>query len=101
LSDSVDSDTTNGFLLHIEVASSRDSNYNMFVKHVRVSEVRLETNMGLFSFDELCQIRGDHMSKDEALFRYTIVEGGVRVISRRNFQEKSKCWTSLRMLSSG
>lgn len=77
LSDSVDSDSVQGFVLHLEVASSRDSNYNQFVKHVQVSKAGLDTYMGLFSFEELCEIRGN-MTEEEVRFRYTIVGGSAR-----------------------
>jgi hypothetical protein len=64
-------------VLHLEVASSRDSNYNQFGKHVQVSKAGLDTYMGLFSFEELCEIRGN-MTEEEVRFRHTIVGGSAR-----------------------
>jgi GTPase SAR1 family protein len=77
LSDSVDSDGISGFDLHVEVASSKESNYNNFNKQVRHHRRGLDTYMELFSFDELCEIRGN-MTIDEAKFRYSIVGGSAR-----------------------
>jgi hypothetical protein len=81
LSDSVDSHGILGFDLHVEVASSKDSNYKGFSKQVSQHLHGLDTNMKLFSFDELLEIRGN-MSIEEAKFRYAIIGGSARNFKR-------------------
>jgi hypothetical protein len=61
----------------IEVASSRDSNYNQFVKLVRTRN-GLDMHMDVFSFDELCSIRGE-MTVEEVMFRHMIVGGSAKL----------------------
>lgn len=77
LSDSVDSDAKQGTKLHLLVASSKDKNYNKFIKHVQPRESGLDINMNLFEFEELCAISGS-MTREEATFRYLIVGGSAR-----------------------
>jgi hypothetical protein len=57
-------------------------NYSNFSKKAAVHEDGLDTHMTVWSYEELCEIRGD-LTLDEAEFRYLIVGGSARNFRRR------------------
>ena len=79
LSDSVDLHAPCGKVLNLEVASDKDTNFNIFQKCMRSANTpNKEIVMDLFSFEELLCIQPSAMDVEIANFRYYVYGGSAR-----------------------
>ncbi len=89
LSDSVDIENADGTILNLEVASDKDSNYNIFEKRVEEAcKMGQSLVMPLFSFHELRSIQPADMDDWCAEFRHDVFGGSARnfkSVQERNF----------------